>query len=409
MSLNVIRDSWKKPNIASSIASTAWRRRPVELTGKQKVEVAMGRLWTPIFAIVLAAALAATMAPGAAAQGAPTAWDELVTAAKREGRVVVMGPPFSDVREKIPAAFQKRFGVVVEYVGGRTSETAARLRAERKAGLYTVDVTIGGVQSMATIFHREKMLMPMRPELILPEVTDGSKWKKGELWFIDPEEQYVLRLANYVSPTIYINTDKVKPSDLRFARDLLDPKWKGKISTQDPAVPGSGGNQAAQFYVELGESFVKQLYVDQKPVISSDVRQLTDWLLRGSYPIAFTLDTSQVEDMQKEGLPVMALGDLEDWRQPTTAGFGLLAMFSNAPHPAAAKLFANWLASKEGSDVWARATNAASTRNDIDEASFLPPERIPRPGVKYFDTYDWSYTVTKKEEARLRIKELLGR
>lgn len=369
----------------------------------------MGRVRTPIFAMVLVAVLAAAVPSGAVAQGAPAAWDELVAAAKGEGRVVVIGPPFSDVREKIPAAFEKRFGVVVEYVGGRTSEAAARLRAERNAGLYTVDVTVGGVQSMATIFYREKMLAPLRPALILPEVTDGSKWKRGALWFADPEEQYVLRLANYVSPAIFINTDKVKPGELRYIRDLLDPKWKGKISTQDPTVPGSGSNQASQFYVELGEEFVKRLYIDQKPMISSDVWQLTDWLLRGSYPIALTVDTSQVEEMEKEGLPVKALGDLEDWRQPVTAGFGLMAIFANAPHPAAAKLFANWLASKEGSEVWSRATTTASARNDIDEASFLSPETIPRPGETYFDTYDWTYTVTKKEEARKRIKELLGR
>lgn len=368
----------------------------------------MGRLCTLI--LVSLVAIMAAMAPqSAVAQGATKAWDELVAAAKREGRVVVLGPPYSDVREQIPAAFEKRFGIVVEYLGGRTSQAAARLRAERQAGLYTVDVTIGGVQSMATIFYREKMLAPLRPELILPEVTDGSKWKKGEPWFSDPEQQYVLRLSNYVSPAIFINTDKIKPNDLRSVHDLLAPKWKGKISTQDPTVPGSGSNQAAHFYVGLGEAFIKQLYVEQKPVISSDVRQLTDWLLRGTYPIALTVDTSQVDAMKKEGLPVTALGDLPDWPQPVTAGFGLTALFSHAPHAAAAKLFINWLASKEGNEVWSRATGTASTRNDIDEASFLPPENIPRPGVKYFDTYDWTYTVTKKEEARLRIKELLGR
>jgi hypothetical protein len=50
--------------------------------------------------------------------------------------------------------------------------------------------------------------------------------------------------------------------------------------------------------------------------------------------------------------------------------------------------------------------NVVPARNDIDE-SFLPPEMIPRPGVDYFDTYDWQFTVTTKEEVRLRMKELL--
>ena len=49
-----------------------------------------------------------------------------------------------------------------------------------------------------------------------------------------------------------------------------------------------------------------------------------------------------------------------------------------------------------------------TTRNDVDE-SFLAPGDIPRPGVNYFDTYDWQYTVNERERIRLRVKELLGK
>jgi hypothetical protein len=48
----------------------------------------------------------------------------------------------------------------------------------------------------------------------------------------------------------------------------------------------------------------------------------------------------------------------------------------------------------------------APTRNDIDE-SFLPPQIIPKPGVQYFDTYDWEFTTVKKAKVRQRMKELL--
>lgn len=360
-------------------------------------------------AVCISAAWLVCMPVLAHAQGTSEAWNNLVAAAKREGRVVVIGPPDQEVRKTLPAAFKARFGITVEYLGGRTSEQADRLRAERRAGQYTVDVTIGGIQSMATIFHREKMLIPLRPELILPEVIDGSKWKRGGLWFCDPEDQYVLRLTNSVQSAFYINTSMVDPGELRSARDLLDPKWQGKISTQDPTVPGSGSNTAAQFYVELGKDFVRRLYVDQKPMISRDSRQLTDWLLRGTYPIAFNADSDQIERMRREGLPVMEMPGMPDLRPSISAGFGLLAVFTGAPHPAAAKLFANWIASKEGLEIWSRANQASPTRNDIDEASFLSERDIPRPDVEYFDTYDWTFTTTTKEEARLWMKGLLGR
>jgi hypothetical protein len=48
-------------------------------------------------------------------------------------------------------------------------------------------------------------------------------------------------------------------------------------------------------------------------------------------------------------------------------------------------------------------------RTDIDAASLVPAEVIPKPGVKYFDVCDYNFTVTGKEEIRLRTKALLGR
>ena len=346
--------------------------------------------------------------PGAAAWAAQS-WDDLVAEAKREGKVVVIGPPDADVRQALPAAFKARFGIVVEYMGGRTSEQATRLRAERSAGLYTTDLSIAGVQSMSTIFHREKMLAPLRPVLILPDVIDPTKWKKGELWFADPEQQYVLRLSNQVQPSFYVNTSVIKPGEIKTGRDLIDPKWKGKIASEDPTLLGSGVTFAARFLTAFGDEGVKNLYVDQAPMLSRDQRQLTDWLLRGTYPIVLNADVDQVDKMGKEGLPVMSIYGLPGLPASLSAGFGMLGLFESAPHPAAAQVFANWIASKEGMEVWARARKEAPTRNDIDDASFLAATAIPQPGVPYLDTYDWEFTVNTRDKVRQQMKDLLGR
>jgi iron(III) transport system substrate-binding protein len=335
-------------------------------------------------------------------------WNELLSRARREGKIVVAGWSDPNVRRELPARFTARFGIPVEYIGGRTGDHAARLRTERQAGLYTIDVVLGGIDSMATILHREKMLDPLKPSLILPEVTDPSKWRNGKLWFIDPEEIYILRLFNYVTGTIHINTQHVRPGDIRSVRDLIDPKWKGKISAHDPTVTGSG-NTPARFYIQFGDEFVRRLYVDQKPVMSRDRRQMADWLARGTYPISLDASSDDVRRLQSEGFPVMTLYRLPDLAGMIAGSFGLAALMNRAPHPNGAKVFLNWLASKEGLEVYARAGGTVPARNDIDASSFVPEEEIPLPGANYFDTYDWQYTVMEREKARLRLKELLKR
>jgi ABC-type glycerol-3-phosphate transport system substrate-binding protein len=132
---------------------------------------------------------------------------------------------------------------------------------------------------------------------------------------------------------------------------------------------------------------------------------LSDGLIRGIYPITLGADDEDVARMRKEGVPLALLQGFSDLDIETSGGSGLLGIIKNAAHPNAAKLFANWIAAKEGGEIYARARSSVPTRNDIDE-SFLAPEVIPREGVKYFDNQDWNYTVTQKEEARRQVNKI---
>jgi ABC-type Fe3+ transport system substrate-binding protein len=329
-------------------------------------------------------------------------WTETIALARKEGKVVLRGFG-SSVSQGPTAKFTERFGIPIETMTGRSSEVAARLRIERQAGIYSTDVFLGGIDTMVSLYQ-EKMLDTLKPVLVLPEVVDPSKWKKGKLWFMDPEERYILRVLNYVGQDLYVNSRFVKLEEFGSIKDLLDPRWKGKISSDDPTVAGSGFMSAVQLYLRFGEEFVKKLYVDQKPVFSRNKRQLTDWLARGTYPITFGASNDQVRRLQEEGFPVQPVY-LPDMPGSVSAGNGLVALMSKAPHPNAAKLFVNWIASREGHEAHTRAEITAAMRNDVDE-SFAEPGRIPRPGVNYFDSYDWEFTMTR-ESWKLRIRKIL--
>lgn len=333
-------------------------------------------------------------------------WQAILAAAKKEGKVVVHGPADPTVRQQLPAKFTTRFGIPVEYLGGRGSDAGPRLRTERSAGLYTVDVFISGVDTMANIIHPEKMLDPIKPVLILPEVRDPGKWKKGAVWFVDPEGVYIPRVLYYVTRIFYVNTQYAKLEEFRSIKNLLDRKWKGKITTIDPTGVAGG---TASYLSHFGDDFLRRFYIDQQPVLSRNQSQMTDWLARGTHPISFEARESEVEKFRQEGFPLDGVYNLPDAPGRLSAGFGSVGLMNKAPHPNAARLFLNWFLSKEGLETYSKAYRAPTTRNDVDE-SFLDHEAIPRPGVKYFfDSSDWEYITTGKEKIRFRMKEILGR
>jgi len=359
-------------------------------------------------ALTLAICAAGTVTQSWAQPVAP-GWDTLVADARKEGKVVIIAPSDPQVREVIPAAFKAKYGITVEYLGGRSSDMAARLRTERQAGIYTIDVALSGTLTMASIFYAEKMLDPLRPALIDPDVTDGSKWKAGKLWFIDPDDKFILRIFNTRTPMFYLNTNYVKPGEIQSAQDLVNPKYQGKIITSDPTLPGIGSSDSARFYIQYGEDFVKRLYIDQKTVLSRDRRQIGDGLARGAWPIAMGAEDEEMVKLQKEGFPIHRVYNLKGMSDIVSPSEGHVGLFNNAPHPNAAKLFVNWIASKEGLEIYARNRGCSPTRNDIDEASFLNPEMIAKSGVDYFDSYNWEFVLNTKEKIRLRAKEMLGK
>jgi iron(III) transport system substrate-binding protein len=355
---------------------------------------------------LLLIALTAPFAPAPAADW-QTAWNEMVAAARKEGKVVVTGSPDPVMREQLIPAFTARFGIAVDFMAGKSGEIADRGRLERSAGMYSFDVYLAGPDTAFTVLYPQKMLDPLRPQLILPEVTDGSRWKIGKLWFMDPQESYILRLFSTVGGWFFINTDYVKPEQVDEVHKLLDPKWKGKISSEDPAdVTGAGGARSTWFYQQLGPAFVKQLYISQKTVITRDRRQMTDWLARGVYPICMSCRSDDVDRLTAEGFRMFRVYDLKGIESKVNGSPFLVSLANQAPHPNAAKVFLNWLLGKEAMELYSRSAQVVSLRNDVDE-SFLDPRVIPKPGVAYADDTDPKWRADAKLDIAKKVVDLL--
>lgn len=368
-----------------------------------------------------AVAAAPSAAPAAKPTTAPAAntqrWDALVSAAKSEGKVIVVGPPTPALRESLPPAVKARYGLTLEYTG--EASFGPRLMTERSAGVYSVDVVIAGANSMyEVIADRGKvtnnvmgMLAPLRPELILPDVTDLTKYRDGKLWFMDPQDQYVYRINNYTQNMMTVNSTLVKPSDLKSWNDLLKPEYKGKIVAYDPTIAGAGASATVYLYQKLGADFVKQLFVDQNVFLTRDHRQTADQLARGTYPIALFLQEQALSELIKQGIPAVKVPVPPEAQETVTGGFGFLGLADRAPNPNAAKVFANWFLGKEGQQLWQDGQLQVSRRNDLDQSKY--PDwfsgMTPDPKQDYFDAHGWDFTLNVQPKVNQELKQILAR
>ena len=329
----------------------------------------------------------------------------LVAAAKAEGSVSIDGPPIDTVRQGMVQGFQDAYGIPVSYISSGSSASAARVRAERAAGKYILDVFVSGSDTPTMTFLPSGWLDRVEPVLVAPDVIDKSKWKLGRLLYED-DAHTILRVFQYVNAQLAINTKLVKPGELTAWKQLLEPKWQGKIVIKDPGVAGAGTSLIGYFYQVFGADFVRKLYRDQKPIISRDPRQAAQWLAQGNYPVLVGPDPTAVDRFRQLGYPV-APAFPADGPSILTGGWGMLCLMNRAPHPNAARLFINWLAGRAGLEAFANAALSVSLRNDV-KYSGLPAYVFPQKNVKYIDTYDFKYITEQRDYAIAKARELLG-
>jgi iron(III) transport system substrate-binding protein len=337
--------------------------------------------------------------------GCPDPNGTLAQAARKEGDVVMSGTPDGPVRTDLPAAFQKAYGVTLTYVGAPNSQIAAKLSAERAAGKYTHDVFGGGGNTMATVYYKDGWLGNLK-DAIDPSLLAANQWSGGGPKFIDPDHDEILQLSNYVDSGVLINTDQVQPDEITTFQDVLNPKWKGKIVLFDPRTSGGGIFDVGSWDKAYGDDFIKKLYVDQKPVLLTDQRQAVDGIARGTYALGMSLQSSETNDAIQQGLPVKEIKPTGA-DQVETGGSSLLAIDNKAPHPNAAKLLVNWLACKDGSQVWMQGLDLPSLRTDVPVPAALQ-EIVPTPGKSYYDSYDWQVLTVDSPRLTDMMDSLLG-
>jgi ABC-type Fe3+ transport system substrate-binding protein len=219
----------------------------------------------------------------------------------------------------------------------------------------------------------------------------------------------LLQLSEFASfGRLLFNTELVKPQELRTTADLLRPNFKGKIAGFDPRISGAGQATAAYLLTVFGEDYIRKLYLGQAMVYSTNHRQLSEWVARGTYSMALGVQERGFEPFVKEGFPLKVLNSLDDAPGYLLGGSGVVKLMKDSPQPDGAVVLLNWLASKEGQEIYSRTVDQPSRRVDV-QLDDIPAYLYPKPGTKYLDTYSNDFYTKKRPEVMKVLTNLLGR
>jgi iron(III) transport system substrate-binding protein len=336
-------------------------------------------------------------APAAASAPAQTTseWEQVLEAARREGEIGLYGGSGQDNRLALVEPFQRAYpGIKVTGTFAPGRDLVTRIAAERQAEKYLADVLIGPGASGLIPLKPIGALAPLEPALLLPEVTDLSAWLQNKLWFLD--ETPPLTTLGYeasVQMAMVFNTQQLDPQQIRSYWDLVDPKWKSKIVATDVRRPGPGAVPTRYMYKhpDLGPRFLERLFAEMDMTLGSDQRQMVDWVAQGRFPIGLFLNPPDVLDAIHQGLPVGVVpGDQFKEGTPIGPSGGTVNLLDRAPHPNAARVYVNWLLSRDGQIAWQRFVRGNSARIDIPKDG-IPSYYLPNPGVRYVNAATEEY------------------
>jgi ABC-type Fe3+ transport system substrate-binding protein len=286
------------------------------------------------------------------AQAQSQDWDKVVADGKKEGKVVIYNSANGAAYfTNIVKSFEQKYGITVDSLDLRASELTERIRAEQVAGRFLGDLEL---HSTSTIEQQIIDGPYVEPIGRVPNIANLRP-------DLPATDMYIPAWIQAYG--VLINTRLVKPEDEPKAwTDLLDPKWKGKILSDDTRP--IGGGQTMFFVLEktYGTPFHEKLAA-QELVFSRDLRNDARRVARGEYPIYIPQMFAMASDIKR--LPAKALV-MKEGVPYAPINF---ARLKNSPHPNAALLFINHFLEIDSQVQYANAWMTTVVKGVADKAN----------------------------------------
>jgi len=330
----------------------------------------------PIGNMLRRLAAAGTILSGLLTASVAAAADQaMIDAARREGQVTWYTTQIvNQLVRPVAEAFEKKYGVRVNYIRADAPEVILRVMNKAKAGRVEADV-VDGIPTSAAL-KKHGLVMKWTPE-------SAQRLPKD---FVDQEGYWVATNLYVLTPGY--NTSLVpKGSEPKSLQDLLDPKWAGRIAwgsaNSSSSAPGFIGLILTEMGEEKGMAFLREFSKQKVANLGVAARQVLDQVIAGEYSLALQIYNNHAVISAAQGAPSAWIA-----LQPAFVVMGVMSVTKDAPHPNAGKLLIDFLVSEEGQQIF-------RNRDYLPVDPNIPPkDKSLRP-----DGTDWRYIAFTPEQA----------
>ena len=273
--------------------------------------------------------------------------EKMLEGAKKEGRLVLYTGMDTDEANQYAREFTKRYPFIKPEIFRSSGESVqTRFLTEHRANIHNADIFQTSIVQVYQLKNTE----------LLKKYISEESHAYGE-GFKDPQGYWT---AFYLIPyVIGYNTRLVSLKDVPSSyEDLLHPKWKGQIALET--------EEYQWFYhlieimgKEKGLAYMKKL-AGQNLQLRKGHTLLAQLVAAGEMAMAVVVYSNRVERMKNSGAPI----DWVRFKGPTITAINAVSIPEKAPHPNAAKLFVDFVLSKDGQNLL-RAFRRIPARPDI--------------------------------------------
>ena len=258
---------------------------------------------------------------------------KLIDGAKKEGALVWYMSASIEDAQAILLAFSKKYPFLkTDFFRAGSARLFNRIMNEARAGKVLFDlVAVRGLETHQLV--KAGLLQPY----VSPESAAypaGFKDSKG--YWVDYFDSY-----NVIGYNTQLVAREQAPKSWE---DLLDPKWKGKIALDEENFSWYGA-MTQKWGKEKTQRYMRAL-AKQDIQLRNGQTLIAQLMAAGEFSVAMVL-AHRIEKMKEQGAPVAWVTTLD----PVTVSLHPIGIAAKAPHPNAAKLFVDFILSKDGQQL----------------------------------------------------------